>query len=222
MERVSELFVERGNRMLAVGLLGRIILEAFKLASETPDSELGKLFGQMSPLIPEHYLASRAIQVENYKTVSFVDSQSLIFIISEAEAFFQDVLFEVICRHPEKIDKSGATEADIRLAGQKYITKLLYKRPNEYKKKLLSLLSAEEDLLDDLWPLYVEAKARRDIGVHNSWVVNETYTGKVNEVGLADSTETELSVDVDYFLRTRDAIITLMKRINQHCKSTFA
>lgn len=222
MQRITKLFLERGNSLLAVGLLGRIVFEAFKQASENLDSELGKLFIKMSSLVPEHYLTGRSNQDTKYKVVSFVDSQSLILIISEAESFFQEALIEVICLHPEKINALGTIESEIRLIAKKYTDKLFRKSPTEYKKELLTLLSADENILDDLWPQFVEAKARRDLGVHNRWATNEAYRRKIKGVGLDEPADAELSVDVNYFLETRKIAFTLMERIHTHCNIKFA
>lgn len=121
-----------------------------------------------------------------------------------------------------KIIELGDIQSVILFAASKYVNEVMYKRPNEYKKDFLNLISADERLLDDLWPQYVEAKARRDIGVHNSWKVNEIYRSKIKEVGLPDNTEEELSADYSYFLNVRKVIVSLMDRICQHCEQKFA
>lgn len=232
MKRIDELYVEKATRILALGLFGRIALEAFKLAHESPNSELGLLFKEMSAKLPEHYLAGRKVNLPEYKVVSFVDSQSLISMISEAEAFLQECLVEVICRHPAKIGKEtmelkklaelGTVEAAVRFAAMKYVHEVMYGKPNDYKKEIAKTFSMSEQFLDDLWPIYVEAKARRDLGVHNSWKVNDIYRGKIKEVGLADTGLEELSVDVNYFLKVRETVIALMERVRKHCETKFS
>lgn len=102
MKRINELYVEKANRMLALGYLGRIVLMVFGQAMDAPASELHKLFDEMSTRLPDHYLFNREILIKEYKSVSFVDSQNLITLVSEAEAFIQETMIEVIKLHPEK------------------------------------------------------------------------------------------------------------------------
>ena len=49
-----------------------------------------------------------------------------------------------------------------------------------------------------LWPQFVEIKARRDIGIHNNWVCNQTYLRKVAEAGLQTSVEAGQSLIPGY------------------------
>lgn len=231
MKRINELYVEKANRLIALGLLGRITLTAFEQAIKSPDSEFHTLFKEMSARLPEHYLSNREIQVAEYKAVSFVDSQNLITMVSEAETFFQETMIEVVKLYPAKISKTnidlrklielGDIQSAILFAASKHANEVMYKRPSEYKKDFLNLISADEHLLDDLWPQYVEAKARRDIGVHNSWKVNDIYRSRISEVGLPDPIEEELSVDYPYFQRVREVTIALMGRVNLHCEQKF-
>jgi hypothetical protein len=63
----------------------------------------------------------------------------------------------------------------------------MYKRPAEYLVELAEVLAVDAAPLQQHWPLYVEAKARRDVGAHNGWKINETYRRKVVVAGLESS-----------------------------------
>lgn len=231
MKEVTELFVERANRILALGYFGRIILDSYSQTMDEKKPELTKLFSEASSKLPQHYARKSRIDDDNYKVVTFADSLCLISLISEAEAFFQDTMKIILQKHPKKISSLDINLGKILdlndvekikdFAAQVYITSIMYKRPNEYKKELLTLISANEKMLDDYWPNYVEAKVRRDIGVHNSWIKNDTYRDKIREVGVVDTAGEELSIDYEYFLKTRDNIIKIMDLIKQHCEKKF-
>lgn len=231
MKEVTELFVERANRILALGYFGRIILDGYSQTMDEKKPELTKLFSEASSKLPQHYARKSRIDDDNYKVVTFADSLCLISLISEAEAFFQDTMKIILQKHPKKISSLDINLGKILdlndvekikdFAAQVYITSIMYKRPNEYKKELLTLISANEKMLDDYWPNYVEAKVRRDIGVHNSWIKNDTYRDKIREVGVVDTAGEELSIDYEYFLKTRDNIIKIMDLIKQHCEKKF-
>lgn len=231
MRRITELFVEKSTSIQALGNVAQIALESLRIAISEPSSHIGQLYQDTSSRLPNHYLNGRSINDPRYKVVSFIDSQCLVSMISEVEAFIQESLITVLCKYPEEINKVtleikklrelGNVEAAVLYAAHKHINEVMYKRPNEYKKELLSILSAREVLLDDVWSTYVEAKARRDIGVHNSWVANDIYAAKVREVGLEPASG-EISVDVKYFLSAMAAGVELMKRIANHCEDTFA
>lgn len=231
MKEITELFTERANRILALGYFGRIVLDSYSRSTDGKNPELTKLFSEASSKLPQHYARKARIDDDNYKVVTFADSLSLISLISEAEAFFQDAMKIVLQKHPKKIaslDINLGKILDLNdvdkikdFAAQVYITSIMYKRPNEYKKELLALISADEKMLDDYWPSYVEAKVRRDIGVHNSWIKNDTYRDKIREVGVKDTAGEELSIDYQYFLDTRENIIKIMELIRQHCERKF-
>ena len=216
---------------MALGYFGRIILDSYSQTMDEKNPELTKLFSEASSKLPEHYARKSRIDDDNYKVVTFADSLCLISLISEAEAFFQDTMKIILQKHPKKISSLDINLGKILdlndvekikdFAAQVYITSIMYKRPNEYKKELLTLISANEKMLDDYWPSYVEAKVRRDIGVHNSWIKNDTYRDKIREVGVVDTAGEELSIDYEYFLNTRDNIIKIMNLIKQHCEKKF-
>lgn len=60
----------------------------------------------------------------------------------------------------------------------------MYEKPLDYLTKVSSLLSIDEISLKPLWQTFIEAKARRDLGLHNGWKYNETYLRKISDAGL--------------------------------------
>lgn len=114
--------------------------------------------------------------------------------IAGTELFFQGVIRSVVSVHPKKVggiqfklsdivDASSIDEV-IDKAINQYLNGLMYKKPLEYLEDLASLLSIDKQMLLPFWPGFVESKARRDIGIHNDWICNDTYLRKVREVGI--------------------------------------
>jgi hypothetical protein len=115
-------------------------------------------------------------------------------LISAIELYFQEILKSVISENPKKIGStlfklseildSSSTDELLTKAIDDYLNKLMYKKPLEYPEELTSTLSIDAKTLEVYWPDFVEVKARRDLGVHNSWVCNATYLRKIKEAGL--------------------------------------
>lgn len=146
--------------------------------------------------------------------------------IASIELFFQEALKCVIAEHPKKIGSMQFKLSEILEFSSKdellsraiddYLNKLAYKRPFEYLEELASILSIEKQPIEELWPVFVEAKARRDLGVHNGWICNDTYLRKVKEAGI----DTDKKVgdklmpdDKDYFFSVVDNLIGLARII---------
>jgi hypothetical protein len=231
MKTFSDIFQERANRILALSKIGQIAIEGLSQIDKDSTSAFAPLYRFMADHIPEHYHNHQEITMPEYKVVGFLDGMTLVATISEMEAYFQDVTTAILLKHPEKIGKSSfelklllelTSIDDVKqLAAEKYVSEMLFKKPNEYKKDLLTVLSVNEKIFNAPWPIFVEAKARRDIGVHNSWIVNDIYRAKVREVGLSPTTETILSANGRYLETLRASCIELMIEINKHCELYF-
>ena len=61
------------------------------------------------------------------------------------------------------------------------------KKPNDYLSDVASLLSIDEAPLKSDWLFFIEAKARRDLAVHNGCRCNSTYLRKLTEAGLSSA-----------------------------------
>lgn len=52
---------------------------------------------------------------------------------------------------------------------------------------MCKVLSIDEAAIQAVWPRFVEAKARRDLGMHNAWRCNSIYLRKLAESGIAST-----------------------------------
>jgi hypothetical protein len=124
---------------------------------------------------------------EYYRSILFVD------LISSFEQFFIALIKSVLLKYPHKVGKiqftlkeiveTASTEELVEKAAENFIYKLMYESPQDYLEKMCDLLAVDGLQLRPYWPKYVEAKARRDLGVHNNWICNDTYMRKVTSVG---------------------------------------
>jgi hypothetical protein len=119
----------------------------------------------------------------------------LINLISITEGYFVDIVKEILTLYPEKIGKEKLELKDVLCltrdeiilsSAEKYIDGIMRKRPKEYLSEIGKILSIGEIELTEDWKKFIEAKARRDIGVHNNWIINETYKRKIEEIGIQD------------------------------------
>ncbi|WP_297575915.1 hypothetical protein [uncultured Deefgea sp.] len=232
MQSFDSLFQVRAGRILALSRISQIAIEGLSQLSKDSGSKFQPLFSFMAEHIPAHHQNHPTIDIPEYKVIGFLDGLTLIATISEVEAYFQDVVVDVLRLHPKKMGKStfelqellemGTLQEAIELAIQRHASGLMFKKPNDYKKDLLSIISADGNLLEDAWPGFVEAKARRDLGVHNGWLVNDIYRAKLRDVNLPPPSVEALTVDHSYLYGVRENCIKIMKRLKNHCESTFA
>jgi hypothetical protein len=124
---------------------------------------------------------------------TFFAGMLLTNIIAEVEGYFVEAMKQLLRRYPKKMGSTQFRLSDVLdkkpeelvlLAAEERLSKLMYKRPNEYVAELAETLAIDPKPLDPHWPAFVEAKARRDLGVHNSWQINDTYRRKVAEAGI--------------------------------------
>lgn len=117
--------------------------------------------------------------------------------VASFEVFLQETVSLVLKKHPKKIgavefrladilDASSNDELILR-ATEQTLNKLMYAKPREYLADICNILSITSDDLSDDWSIFVEVKARRDLGVHNAWIVNATYLRKLAEAGITPS-----------------------------------
>jgi hypothetical protein len=124
----------------------------------------------------------------------YFHAQLFISMISSLELFFQEAISGVLQAYPKKIGSvqfklsqildAGTTDELISRAAEEYIIKLMYKKPLEYLEEITRLLSINSASILPFWPTFIEAKARRDLGMHNGWVCNSTYIRKLEESGI--------------------------------------
>ena len=72
-------------------------------------------------------------------------------------------------------------------------------------------------MLQQDWNIFIEAKARRDVGVHNNWICNETYIRKVKESGAKVeyiAGQNILPTEQNYYSVVGSSIISFVKILN--------
>jgi hypothetical protein len=154
--------------------------------------------------------------------VEYMESHLFFTQISGLELFFQSCISAVLRTYPQKIGVMQFTlsqiiETDskdilISQATDVFLNKLMYKRPSEYLDEICKILSISSISLKPFWPAFVEAKARRDLGIHNDWKCNDTYLRKLSEVGLNSSFKLGDSVvptDGTYFAESTNSLVKI-------------
>lgn len=162
---------------------------------------------------------------------SFFISQAFVSIISEFETFLVDVMSIIIRKHPLKLGTEtfklseilelGNMQEIARVAAERHINSIMYKKANEYRKSLVDILSAEVTFLEADWPKFVESKARRDLGVHNGWLINDTYLRKVREAGMESAAEGSAAPSNNYFWECVTLLNKLIGAISAHTIGKF-
>jgi len=156
-------------------------------AQSNPDSFLGKEHSELEALLKKE-------DGPDAEVVSYFVAQLFVGRIASFEVFLQDTIYEVVKVHPKKVGKVKFDLSDIldapgvpelvQHAADFTINRLMYLKPLEYLAGVCDLLSIDATRLVSDWPLFVEAKARRDLGMHNDWRCNSIYERKVKEAGL--------------------------------------
>lgn len=151
----------------------------------------------------EHpHLASALAEIEQSKDSkqlgvkyeTYFASHLTINLVSEVEHFFASAVSAALHMYPEKmggqtfklaeIISADSTDELIDRAANAVLYGLMYEKPLNYIKSFASILSIETAKLDQHWPAFVELKARRDLGVHSNWVVNDIYLRKLREAEI--------------------------------------
>ena len=118
----------------------------------------------------------------------------LMFMVAEIELYLSDAVKAILTVYPKKLAQAQFKLSEIidrpqdeiiQMAAERHLYSLMYKKPKEYLAELCEIMSIDAKLIQPLWGSFVEAKARRDLGSHNDWRVNETYLRKTAEIGIA-------------------------------------
>ena len=152
-------------------------------------------------------------------------------IVSEVELYLSDVFKIVVFAHPEMIGSTPFTLSDfiskpkeelVQIAAEKKLNTLFYQKPKEYLSGVCSLLSIDEIEFSTSWPMFIEAKARRDIGIHNGWIANATYLRKLTEGGIPTDVILGdlICPNLDYVYDMSLAIANLLKQFHSNLIST--
>jgi hypothetical protein len=152
-------------------------------------------------------------------------------LVSAFENFLIEMLALALKMHPHKIAKESvdlkkvielSREEIILFKANEYINQIMYKTPKDYLKSLSSILSLSEESISPAFNMYIEIKARRDLGVHNNWRKNEIYERKVAEAKISPPTKNILSPNLEYYKYAFNVCSFLVQKIsNQTCKNLF-
>lgn len=166
--------------------------------------------------------------------IEYIECHLFFTQISGLEFFIQSCLAAVLRAYPKKLGSTQFTlsqviEADskdalINQATDGFLNKLMYKKPSEYLNEICMTLSIPSDGIEPFWPFFVEAKARRDVGIHNNWKCNETYLRKVSEVGLTSPFSLGDSVvpkHGDYFMSITNSLGQIGQKMVEAIKITY-
>ena len=152
---------------------------------------------------------SEKVQPRYQSPENYLIAHLFIGHISSFELFLQDLTTVVLRKFPKKIGShtlklSEVLEYDeiddiVFRAAEEVLYKISYKKPLEYLKDICELLSFDSAKIETDWSIFVEAKARRDLGVHAGWICNDTYVRKLAESRLSSSLRPgDLAIPTDY------------------------
>lgn len=146
-------------------------------------------------------------------------------LISEVEHFFVSCAATAIRLYPGKVGSETFRLNDVlavssinelvERAADRAVQALMYEKPADYLSGICALVSIDKKSLIDIWPAYVEMKARRDLGVHNNWVANETYNRKLTEISFPNlpSIGMRLTPDFAYLESSMEACDRLVGKM---------
>ncbi|WP_157576129.1 hypothetical protein [Hydrogenophaga pseudoflava] len=195
------------------------LIEIAKTNATTSSQELDKNTIQASYLRLNKLLSQHNTNANEYfRSVLFID------LISSTEAFFAEIIKAVVAVYPQKIGKTQFELKDIvettslndliQRAADEYVYKLMYEKPEDYLEKICTTLSIDKNLIQTNWSTYIEAKARRDLGVHNNWKCNKTYLRKLDSQKIkytCKEGETLMPIDREYCSQTSNKILEICK-----------
>jgi citrate lyase gamma subunit len=159
---------------------------------------------------------------------TFFAATILINLVSEVEHFFGSAIATALRMYPGKMGNqtfklteiitASSNNELIDRAASATLNELMYEKPMDYLTGLAEILSINKESMIDVWPGFVEVKARRDLGVHNNWVANPIYLRKLKEAKCKDlpNIGTRLIPDFAYLneaLSICDKLVELMANL---------
>lgn len=138
----------------------------------------------------------------------------IVTAVSQFEAYLFEVLHIIISAHPKKltlnvkgVEVAREIPLDLLLSAsslsealaqviEKRINEISYAAPKDYLEYLHKI--AGIDTTDPAFLDYMEIKATRDLLVHNSGIINETYLSNAADKKRGDVRQ-EVKIDAEYF-----------------------
>lgn len=146
-------------------------------------------------------------------------------IVTIIECLLNDLLFEVILKCPEKIDKKQIEVKRILKANSfeelkrdiiySVVNELSYRSPQEYAREFEKY--AFINLLEcPAYQRYIEVKATRDVLIHNKGIANRIYVSKSGMFARVNS-GVEMPVDDIYFMESYEYSLKLTEWLEKAC-----
>lgn len=164
------------------------------------------------------------------RVVPFIRSNQFVALVATLEDYLSCVLESVLLAYPEQLEPKLSElqmnldfESAIEAATSHRLHKLFYKSPLKYGQAIEAHLSMTPSTkaFSQVWPEFVEMKARRDIGVHANWRKNAIYVTKVAEVNGPIESSDFLAVSAQYFEAAQAKGYRLVDALTSHCEVTF-
>ena len=162
---------------------------------------------------------------------NFLQMQLFIAMVATVEGLLSEMSTLVLLSFPGKIDATPSKDiataqsmSEIREAlAESDLNKAFYAKPAEYRKRIELIISASPRVLDPFWDAFIEHKASRDVGLHNDWRINETYTRKAGNQGrMPKEGGKHIYPDEVYFRSACDVSLAIIDSLDAHCTSTFS
>lgn len=161
------------------------VLHAARAANAGVDGRLREAFDGLGEVTAAEY----------EDPTDYLMGHFFVAVISAFELFLQDYLYLLIRKYPmrlgstqfklsEILDAAGP-DSLVHRAAEQLLHEVMYRKPLDYLRDVCEILSIDQSSLKERWKVFVEAKARRDLGIHNAWRCNATYLRKVAESGAA-------------------------------------
>lgn len=147
------------------------------------DKKVAGIYTKFAKSLPSHYKDPHMYFV----------ARTFIGFVAAFEYFLQEVTTAVVTLYPLKVGGKDFKLSEVLTlskddlvtrAIEAHLLELMYAKPKDYVVGLAKLLSIDDKIFEEHLPVLVEAKARRDLGVHNAWICNRTYLRKLKEAGI--------------------------------------
>lgn len=215
VQAVLEKAVDRlSEKNLSVALSALLVTHTSGLAVNG-HPEVAPVYKQLDEVLNKHGTNVE----EHFLSILFID------LISEVEIYLATLVRAVIAKDPLKVGNfqlklAEVLEAEsndelVARAAEIYLNGVMFKKPLDYLSDISNVLSIDDKTVEQAWPSYIEAKARRDLGVHNDWICNETYLRKLKEAGVLSESRIgdKLRPTTDYVRRLAGSIDEICVRL---------
>jgi hypothetical protein len=137
--------------------------------------------------------------------IQFFVAQLFVAHVVSLEVFLQETVALETRMNPEKVSlatfalsellDAGGREALIQRAAEQVLYPFMFKKSLDYLNSLCDFLSIDPDRVSPSWAIFIEAKARRDLVLHNAWRCNQACLRRLEEASLCEFVEVGDSMD---------------------------